>query len=75
MQIVRPAAQPQIGDRRLPALAVRDNVIELQLATLAAASGAVTRKRTAALITGVDFTCDCSRDMTTAFRALLLREF
>jgi hypothetical protein len=35
VQIVRPAAQPQIGDRRLAAPCVRNHLIELQQAPLA----------------------------------------
>jgi hypothetical protein len=75
VQIVRPAAQPQIGDRRLAALRMRDHVIELQQATLAAAPPVVSEKRAAALVTNVHLSRDSGCYMTAAFRAGTLQTF
>jgi hypothetical protein len=54
---------------------MRDNVIELQQAPLAAAPPVVCAKRAAALVTHVYFAGDSSRDMASAFRRLRLWGF
>jgi hypothetical protein len=67
VQIVRSTSEPQIGDRRLAALCMRDHVIKLQQAPLSTTPPVIRAKRAAALVPNVHLARHRGRNMTGAF--------